>query len=64
MCIVLGAYFWIFVKEKLPAYYDENKISVYVDGILHMYTPGVCFNNNNWPYIVRALRVWSAVDMK
>ena len=63
MCIGFGAYFWIFVKEKLPAYYDENKISVYVDGILHMYTPGVCFNNNNWPHIVRALRVWSVIGM-
>lgn len=63
LCIIFGAYFWIFVKEKLPAYYDENKISVYVDGILHMNMPGVCFNNNNWPYIVRALRVWSAVGM-
>ena len=63
LCMGFGAYFWIFVKEKLPSYYDENKISVYVDGILHMYTPGVNFNNNNWPYIVRALRVWSAFGM-
>lgn len=61
--IGFGAYFWIFMKERLPAYYDENEISVYVDGILHMNMPGVVFNNNNWPHIVDALRVWSIFGM-
>lgn len=61
--IGFGAYFWIFIKEKLPSYYDENKIGVYVDGILHMNMPGVVFNNNNWPYIVKALRGWSVFGM-
>ena len=61
--IGFGAYFWIFIKEKLPAYYDENEISVYVDGILHMNMPGVVFNNNNWLHIVDALRCWSIFGM-
>lgn len=61
--IGFGAYFWIFIKEKLPSYYDENEISVYVDGILHMNMIGVVFNNNNWPYIVKALRGWSVFGM-
>mgnify|MGYP003433902182 CR=1 FL=1 len=61
--MAFGAYFWIFIKEKLPSYYDENKISVYVDGILHMNMPGISFNNNNWPYIIKALRIWSVVGM-
>lgn len=61
--IGFGAYFWIFIKEKLPSYYDENEISVYVDGILHMNMIGVVFNNNNWPYIVKALRGWSVCGM-
>lgn len=63
MCALFGAYFWFFIKEKLPAYYDENKINVYVDGIMHMNMPGVYFNNNNWPYIVKAVRVWSLLGM-
>lgn len=63
LSILFGAYIWLFIKEKLPSYYDENKINVYVDGVLHINMPGVCFNNNNWPYIVRALRVWSASGM-
>ena len=43
----IGAYFWLFVQTRLPGYYDSNRIS----------------NNRNWPYIVRTLRVWSAVTM-
>lgn len=58
-----GAYFWIFIKEKLPSYYDEHEIPVYIDGLLHMNMPGVVFNNNNWPYIVKALRGWSVCGM-
>lgn len=61
--IGFGAYFWLIIKEKLPAYYDENEISVYVDGLLHMNMPGVIFNNNNWIYIVKALRGWSIFGM-
>lgn len=63
LAMLFGIYFWFFMKEKLPDYYDENKINVYVDGILHMNMPGVAFNNNNWPYIVKALRIWSIVGM-
>ena len=63
LAMLFGIYFWFFMKEKLPDYYDENKINVYVDGILHMNMPGVAFNNNNWPHIVKALRIWSIVGM-
>ena len=61
--VKFGAYFWLIMKEKLPSYYDENKISVYVDGILHMNIPGVYYNNNNWPYIVKVVRTWSVAGM-
>ena len=61
--IGFGAYFWLFIKEKLPAYYDENEISVYADGIIRMNMPGVIFNNNNWPHIVKILRGWSIFGM-
>lgn len=63
LSIIFGAYFWIFIKEKLPSYYDENQINVYVDGIFHMNLPGVYYNNNNWPYILKALRGWSIAGM-
>ncbi|MGN0629549.1 MAG: helix-turn-helix domain-containing protein [Oscillospiraceae bacterium] len=51
-----GAYFFFFVKEKLPAYYDGNKIDYYSDGPLRLNLPGVHFNNRNWPHVVRAAR--------
>ena len=63
MAMFFGIYFWFFVKEKLPAYYDENKINVYIDGALHMNLPGVYFNNYNWPHIVKAFRMWSVLNM-
>ena len=63
MAVFFGLYFWFFMKEKLPAYYDEYKINVYVDGAMHMNLPGVYFNNRNWPYIVKAFRVWSVLNM-
>ena len=47
MSMFLGIYFWFFIKEKLPAYYDEHKVNVYVDGVLHMNLSGVYFNNHN-----------------
>ena len=53
-----GFYFCFFVKETLPTYYDENKISVYSDGPFRMSLPGVRFNNSNWPHIVNAGRRW------
>lgn len=58
-----GIYFWFFMKERLPLYYDENKISVYSDGIFSISLPGISFNNSNWPHMVKALRIWSAATM-
>lgn len=53
-----GAYFCFFVKETLPAYYDENKVYVYSDGFFRMNLGPIPINNSNWPHIVRASRGW------
>ena len=58
-----GIYFWFFMKERLPLYYDQNRISVYVDGIFNISMPGISFNNRNWPHMAKALRIWSAATM-
>lgn len=63
MSFGFGIYFWFLVKDRLPAYYDENKISAYSSGPLRMNIPGLHFNNSNWPHIVRALRIWAAAGM-
>lgn len=63
LSIIFGIYFWFFMKDKLPAYYDENKIKVTCDGMFQMSVPGLYFNNSNWPYIMKALRMWSVITM-
>lgn len=57
---VFGVYFWVFARERLPRYYDENRISAYSDGVFRMNLPGISFNNSNWPHIVRVGRWWCA----
>ena len=41
-----GIYFCFFAKEKLPTYYDENRICVYTDGLFEMNLPGLSLNNS------------------
>ena len=60
---VFGLHFCVFTKEKLPRYYDENRISSFSDGFLRMNMPGVYFNNRNWPYIVRAGQLWAMIGL-
>ena len=59
LSLLFGGWFCLFVKEALPAYYDENKISTYSNGVFRMNMAGVRFNNSNWPYILRAGRLWT-----
>lgn len=56
---VFGLLFCLFIKEKLPSYYDNNQISYYTQGPFRMHLTGISLNNSNWPYIVRVCRLWS-----
>lgn len=58
LCFFFGLYFTFFVKERLPDYYDKNRINAVSDGPFRMNLPGVSINNSNWPHIVRAARLW------
>lgn len=58
LCLLFGAWLCFRVKERLPAYYDQNNISFYSDGVFRINLAGVRFHNSNWPYILRAMRVW------
>lgn len=60
---VFGAYFCVFAKTRLPAFYDENRLGFYADGIFRLHLPGVRFNNSNWPHVLTAGRLWSAAAM-
>ena len=60
---VFSAWFWLGARERLPAYYDENPISFYSDGIFQLHLAGIRFNNRNWPHVVKCLRSWSVASM-
>lgn len=60
--LIFSAYFLIRAKERLPDYYDENKISGYHDGLFEINLPGIYFNNQNWPHILRIGRIWSVLE--
>lgn len=45
--------FWV-MPERLPAYYDVMSLSYFAYGGMHMNMPGLCFNNRNWPHILKA----------
>lgn len=53
LMLVFSVYLTFFVRETLPTYYDENKISFYSDGIFRINIAGLHFNNNNWKHIHR-----------
>jgi len=63
LSFIFGLYAWFIMKDRLPAYYDENRINVYSDGFFRMNMPGVNFNNRNWPHIVKALQIWSVISL-
>ena len=50
---VFGAYFFLFAGGRLPAYYDENRISSFSHGPVRLNLSGlVYFNNRIWPHIL------------
>lgn len=62
VAIVIGFYFTFIVKERIPLFYDENKISFYTDGIMRIHLPGLYINNHNWSYICQYVRIWSYIS--
>lgn len=60
---IFGIYFVFIAKEKIPAFYDQNRINFYSDGIFRMNVPGVYFNNRNWPHILNAVRTWACLTL-
>lgn len=56
--IIFSIYLWILVDERLPSYYDENKISFVSKGFFRINVVGLYFNNRNWKHILTYLRIW------
>lgn len=61
--LIFSVYFWCFIPEALPRYYDENRITAYSDGVFRMNLVGIAINNRNWPYIVKTGRVWTLFSL-
>lgn len=60
---IFGGYFCWFVPIRLPAYYDQNRISSFSDGPVRINMWGLRFHNGNWLPIVRTLRYWSCLSL-
>lgn len=56
--VIFSIYLWILVDERLPSYYDENKISFVSKGFFRINIAGIYFNNRNWKHILNYLRIW------
>lgn len=63
LCAVFGAYFCVFVRTKLPAYYDEYEVNMFYDGAFRMHMPGMKFNNSNWTHVVQIVRICMCLIM-
>ncbi len=57
LMLIFGLYLTFFVKDVLPAFYDENKISFYSDGIFRINMAGLSFNNSNWKHILSTIHL-------
>lgn len=58
MFLLFGGWLCMGVKEVLPAYYDQNKINVVMQGPLKLHMTGLSFHNGNWPVLCKVLRTW------
>lgn len=56
LVLMFGPWFFWIMPERLPAYYDVMSLSYFAYGGMHIQLPGICFNNRNWPHILKALR--------
>lgn len=58
MPLLFGIWFFFFLGDKLPSYYDRERICFYNDGGFQMSLGGIRFSNRNWPGIVKAGRAY------
>ncbi len=59
LMLMFGGWFCFGAKENLPSYYDKHRINYISSGFFRMDLPGITFNNNNWPHILRVGRCYT-----
>lgn len=60
--LIFSIFFFFVLREKLPYYYDIDKISSYSQSGFQLNMPGIYFNNNNWPHLLMTGRCWCAIS--
>ena len=66
LSLFLGTYGFLFMKDSLPAEYDQKKKTFFIDeGFmrLHIEIGGIRFHNGNWPYIARTVRRFCVLSL-
>lgn len=66
LSLLLGTYGFFFMKDSLPAKYDQEKKRFFIDeGFmgLRIETGGIRFHNGNWPYIARTVRGFCVLSL-
>lgn len=56
--VIFSIYLFLLIDERLPSYYDENKISFVSKGFFRINVVGINFSNKNWKPILKFLRFW------
>ena len=56
LTLMFGVYFSFFARDRVPDYYDDNKISAYYHGGFRFNLPGLYINNRNFAKIMSAGR--------
>lgn len=61
LCLTFG--FWVVfcAPDRLPRYYDENRVTTFSQGPVRMSLGGIRVHNGNWPHILEALRWWLVI---
>lgn len=58
LCVLFGVWAVFLAQERLPAYYEDNKISYVAQGPFRIHIVGIRFNQSNWPHVLNGLRAW------
>lgn len=59
MMLLCAIWLCVFAKNRLPTYYDTNRIGFVTQGIFRINLAGLAINNGNWQYLLTVLRSYT-----
>lgn len=60
--VMMGMTAWLFIDDQLPKYYNEHLSISYPAGFRKEFL-GIRITRNNYPRMIKMIRIWSAVTM-